>query len=437
MIATSMFSHTAPSVQAGDPAPPLTWTKIVASTSESQGPQNLLGQTTVLLFLPPVSHNEQAVSIWNQLVDQFAGEPVNFVWIASEPEESLALFLKTNPVRGWMILDPQKKTYRAYGVGAAAGVLIEPRGTIAGFTFMSPNAQQIHAVLDGNAIAVKGEPTEEQMDALFEGRAVRLEAVPFRMPPPPRQPDLPPPGEVRIAPSQSDGTASSSGPGHWMQRGFDLRAILVKILTTSPARIELPVALDDGTRYDVVLVPAPEEGNEAIHRRVRDAVEAKFHVVIESELRTAEVYVMTALAGKVPPRKPRKERSGGSFTSSRAFTFTPMSSLAEGMPPARKDIEEATRRAMQSAEFRESLAMAELTAMTALSASTEELARALEDGLHRPVLDETGLTGLYDFRVEGGPGTREEFLGLLRDQLGLVLTPTQRSVEKIVVRPVE
>jgi hypothetical protein len=43
----------------------------------------------VLLFLRPVSRNEQAVSSWNKLVEQFADKPVNFVWIANEAEESL------------------------------------------------------------------------------------------------------------------------------------------------------------------------------------------------------------------------------------------------------------------------------------------------------------------------------------------------------------
>lgn len=33
--------------------------------------------------------------------------------------------------------------------------------------------------------------------------------------------------------------------------------------------------------------------------------------------------------------------------------------------------------------------------------------------------------------------SRQAFLNVLRDQLGLVLTPTQRGIEMILVQPVE
>jgi hypothetical protein len=47
------------------------------------------------------------------------------------------------------------------------------------------------------------------------------------------------------------------------------------------------------------------------------------------------------------------------------------------------------------------------------------------------------LSGVYDFKIQGEAQSTEEFLGMLRDQVGLVLTPTQRSIEVTVVRPVE
>ena len=58
----SMFSQVPAPLKAGDHAPNLTWTKVIASGPALGGPQSLFGQVTVLLFLRPVSHNEQAVS---------------------------------------------------------------------------------------------------------------------------------------------------------------------------------------------------------------------------------------------------------------------------------------------------------------------------------------------------------------------------------------
>jgi hypothetical protein len=129
-----MFSQVPITVKAGDRAPHLAWTKIVASDPSSGTPENFIGYTTVLLFLRPVSHNEQTVSAWNKLVGQFAGKPVNFVWIANEKEESLLPFLDKHPLRGWVVLDAQEASYKAYGVEGADEVLIDPHGTISGFT---------------------------------------------------------------------------------------------------------------------------------------------------------------------------------------------------------------------------------------------------------------------------------------------------------------
>ena len=433
-----MFGQVPLTVKAGDPAPSLTWTKIIASTPTSAGPQSLLGQTTVLLFLPPVSHNEEMVSAWNKLVEEFAEKSVNFVWIANEPEDSLVPFLKSHPVRGWMVLDPQQESYKSYGIEGGDCVLVDRRGVIVGFSSI-PDRELIQAVLDGRAVAIKGEPTEKQMDAFFEGKAVRLEAEPFRFLAPPQKPDLPPSEEVHISPSQTDGAVSSSGPDHWMRRGFELRAVLSEILQTTPTRVELPAALDNEKCYDFVLVPPSEEDEETIRRQVREGIEKYFRVSITPEIRPGDVYVMTAVQGKTPPRKSEDDAAGGGVLASSVVVnsdWRPFQ-LPEGVPQTRQAVEEAMRRAMDSPEFRDAMAAAQLTGMTALSSSVDEVRRALEDALHRPVLDETGLTGIYDFKIQGKPRNTEEFLGMLRDQLGLVLTPTRRSLEIMVVLPVE
>jgi uncharacterized protein (TIGR03435 family) len=107
----------------------------------------------------------------------------------------------------------------------------------------------------------------------------------------------------------------------------------------------------------------------------------------------------------------------------------------EGAARTRKAVEEASRRAMESPAFRQAVAMAQLVGMTIISSSMDDFRRALEEGLHRPVVDETGLTGYYDFQVQGEARTTEEFLAMLRDQLGLLVTPARRGIEMIVVRP--
>lgn len=79
----------------------------------------------------------------------------------------------------------------------------------------------------------------------------------------------------------------------------------------------------------------------------------------------------------------------------------------------------------------------QLTAVTALGSSIGGFRSALEVGLHRPIVDETKLTGYYDFKLKAEAETTEEFLRMLRDELGIVLTPAQRNIEVIAVRAVE
>ncbi len=55
-------------------------------------------------------------------------------------------------------------------------------------------------------------------------------------------------------------------------------------------------------------------------------------------------------------------------------------------------------------------------------------------GTGRPVIDETGLEGVYDIEVQGNARNTEEFIRALREQAGLVLTGTTRSIEMLRVR---
>jgi hypothetical protein len=55
------------------------------------------------------------------------------------------------------------------------------------------------------------------------------------------------------------------------------------------------------------------------------------------------------------------------------------------------------------------------------------------EGLQRPIIDETNLEGTYDLEVHGNARTTEEFLVMLRDQLGLIL-PEHRNIEMPAIR---
>jgi uncharacterized protein (TIGR03435 family) len=75
-----------------------------------------------------------------------------------------------------------------------------------------------------------------------------------------------------------------------------------------------------------------------------------------------------------------------------------------------------------------------LSNISAGNATMDQFRQDLERGLGRPVMDETGLEGAYDLEVHGNAKNNEEFIRMLREQTGLVLTPATRSVEILTLR---
>jgi periplasmic divalent cation tolerance protein len=66
--------------------------------------------------------------------------------------------------------------------------------------------------------------------------------------------------------------------------------------------------------------------------------------------------------------------------------------------------------------------------------SWEQLCQALEAGLDRPVVDDTNLKGAFALDVHAEAASTLEFLGAVRDRLGLVVTPARRDVLMLVAR---
>ena len=131
------------------------------------------------------------------------------------------------------------------------------------------------------------------------------------------------------------------------------------------------------------------------------------NVQITPEARSTEVYVLTS-QGAGPALRPHTEPQGGgvgflSFSVSTSLGNTasmfPMDGFSlSGMPAAM-------------------------------------LASSLEEILGKPVVDETGLTEIHDIELRASIQNREAFIRALRDEAGLIVTPAQRDIQVLVVRP--
>jgi uncharacterized protein (TIGR03435 family) len=189
--------------------------------------------------------------------------------------------------------------------------------------------------------------------------------------------------------------------------------MIATVYEIDPGRVDLSDALNDGMRYNFVLVLPEEESHETINRLIQVSIKKHFHLKVKFEARLMDVYVLTALNGASPSMKGSTENSYTSLGQAH-LSLESKASVKDSnrVPPG-----------------------ASITGIDASSITMEQFCRVLAKGLARPVINETRLKRKYDLEVRGDVHTTNEILQTLREQFGLVLSPQRRNVKILVVRP--
>ena len=419
-------------VKAGDRAPDLVFTNLLsAPVSASWSQSNLTGQLTVLAFYPDTSHNLQAVTIWNAVVDKFAAKPVQFVWITGEKEATLLPWLTQHPIKGWVLYDPKGQTGNAYSMEIPSNVIIGKDRKIVGFyDGIMETENLLNAVQEGRTTTTRPDPSN--FKAFIQSGQVLLDAEPRRMPRmPDNRPPFPPSYTLHVSPSQTEERGNFGGDDFWALKGTTLKEAIEKVYEVNPIRTHLPATLDSSKRYDFVLVLPEQEDQEKMKARFQQGIQDYFHLSARRENRLVDVYLVTAAPNrKPPPHEPPKDQMGGFNNYGLEFVTERGSN----------DLQDETP------DWTKPLSIDALRGLS-LDGTADQLCRFMEAQLDRPVVNETNLPGEYEFRVEGAvrPGAalaeddaraaKNDFLQRLRDQLGLVITPTQRNLELLVFEP--
>lgn len=420
-----IFGLVTVSLKAGDDAPDIEFTKVLHAPGTAKwSSANAFSQTTVLVFLPLVSRNPQQVDLWNELVERFAARPVQLVLITKEPESTLLPWLAQHPMNGWLLYDPAGSTGRAYGLEMPNTVYIGTDRKIIAFSHgFVPRDEELNAVLDGRIRTEPVKPDPASLREFAKSGKVLLQAEPSRMPhPEDNKPKFPPSYEVHITSSTTLGTTSTSAPDYWSVGGFDLKSIVAQAYGVEESRVDFQDAAAAGKRYDVALVLPQPEDHDAMMGRIQDALKQRFNLKITSEDEAMDVFVVTAPYGPGP--KLRLADSMGGFISSFGTSFA----LPKGQQPTPENIEKAIE------QQRASSGITMLDNISVSGVTIEDFCKVLEKGLDRKVVDETHLTGHYDFNVVRGDRTRDGFFDMLREQLGLAFTAEKRNVPMLVVR---
>jgi thiol-disulfide isomerase/thioredoxin len=135
--------------------------------------EDLSGQVVVLDFwatwCPPCI---ASIPLLNELVDRFAEEPVRFISISYETEETVREFLEEHPLDTVVALDNDFATFKSFAAwGVPTSVLVSRKGTIAGVIHPEDLSEEVITdLLAGRIPAVKqaeAYPDPEGAEKLF------------------------------------------------------------------------------------------------------------------------------------------------------------------------------------------------------------------------------------------------------------------------------
>jgi uncharacterized protein (TIGR03435 family) len=198
-----------------------------------------------------------------------------------------------------------------------------------------------------------------------------------------------------------------SGPG-LQAYGHTLTEAIVDAWRGNRWHIDIADGLDNGTRYDFYIEFAQNEPIETFRQMWRDAIEQHFDLSVTRETRPHDVWVARRIGHGGPMLHDYGEPEPGS-----AFAMANFNLVMERPHDA---------------------PLFPLEAFAVHSVPFFYLTRWFEEFLGGPVIDETGLRGLYGFELTRTLANRDELIDLLRDQAGLSITRDQHDTPTLVVR---
>jgi len=152
-----------------------------------------------------------------------------------------------------------------------------------------------------------------------------------------------------------------------------------------------------------------------VRRLLADAMEKRFGLTIVPESRTMDVYVLTAPNGAGAAMKRHTVKLGAA-------------EIAGFGADSADDLSKVTVYGQNCTEKGSD------HGITVEASTLADFERTLEPDLDRVLLDETHLSGSFDFTVSKYE-SQQQLFELLQAQLGLVVTPAERTVTVLAVRP--
>ncbi|MBI1826292.1 MAG: redoxin domain-containing protein [Planctomycetes bacterium] len=345
-----------------------------------------------------------AIPLMNQLEEEFANQPIVFLHITNEDEATIRKFLETRPIHGWIGIDTEKATMKAYGIkGLPRSVVVGKDGRLLGWT---------------TPFQLVNDP--EMLKSIIEtGSSPRLTDTPPALVDPlqgvPRAEQESNPKDslcdIVIRRSTSNHSKFDSGGGSLGDSRFGERLLghisyfwdvpepRIVVEATMP-----PEKFDIVTRTKKADMP---EFRDAMHR----LIEVTFEISVTPDKRTMDTYALRVLPGREPQLAPLL--LSGVYTDESKELFAPSKAIFERMKAGEHFF----------------IATGPLN-MLANSVSAE---------VNKPVLAELGdlstkYDGVYIICFPYEKGKVASFIDGLQKNVGLALVSERREVDVWVVR---
>lgn len=176
-------------------------------------------------------------------------------------------------------------------------------------------------------------------------------------------------------------------------RGVDIGTLLEFVYDVRPTRMEFAQGVDRRTRYDFE-VKVDQHHSKQSSLLWRSLVEASLPMRIKPVTKERAVWVLSKADDGALGLRPLKDKFAGTFS----FSMEKGTFLAE-------------------------------------NTNLWRLGWYLENSLEEPVVDETGLSGLWRMEMNWKPGDKTDLMRTLEEQMGLRLERAQRSVEVLQIDP--
>ena len=409
-----------PKIRIGDKAPPLTIEHILQAPSSAVATwEAFQGQVVVLEFWatwcgPCIS----AMPHLNELAAKYKDRPVRFISVTDEPLQVIEGFLTNRTIAGWVGIDKDKSTVKAFGLKVRPSTfLISGSGVI--LAIVNPNwltEEMIDNALAGRPVeaplwihgaiefpdpaaapsdaspgpsvdsAASPVPAEEQQVVLTEGpdNDEKNSKTHVTRPPSTGEALL----EIRVRPTQAERPNLVQMGNRMEAEGWTIRDAVAYAYDVSPTRVVGPPDINT-TRYGFDLTVPSDRGPE-IKPLVQRALDVAFGLSVTREARELDVIVMT----KAADRDALARGAGGRGSAKMQRT---------------------------SGHWR------------ATNQTMDALAREIEKVTGQPVINETGLAGAWTFELRYVAISPESLHQAFEAQLGLKLSVEKRQVEAHVV----